>query len=1285
MGAFATSFLAVAAGADVAALGRDRRAAIAFDRSGTEVLWANAGGLACLGDPRTDGPVRLPAASPTARRIAAIAGRLPGDGARIERIPLPLGIVPVQAACQVRRLLVGGERVVLAVVVDGTGAVATDAVAAEAYQRLEQRLAHTAAAEPEAAPAPPEPRAGAPAGGAEEDTPGEGPFDAADPAHAGDLLDAAARDAAARHFAALAEPDAGVLPPRPALADEAHDDQPADPVRFPPEPDEEPDLVELHGVPEYPPPDWAGPTGAGEAGTASPAGDRPAARESTREERYGRAAHGRTIRFVFELDAEHGFTFVSPDLAEAVGPRAAALQGRRWPEIAAALGLDPLGRVGAALGRRDTFTGLTVDWPVDDAAVRVPVDLAGMPVFGRDRVFRGYRGFGLAKCGAAFEAPVHAEAAALPVAGLLTPEEIALGLVIVEAETEDGAAPVTVEGEDLSEPDAALAAAEDDAGEPAAPAEAASEEGAAEETSAVEAELDAEAREAERASPVGEDEADMGALALLDGASAEEIAAAAAPEDAAQDAGPAEDTAAPAGSEETGESDAEEAKGEARADAAFEPATEAGDLLSGEAMPTADATAPPHDIATVEEPPLDDQPDWEPEPADDLGEDWPGTLEMPPEPGPDMEAFEPRQPDEASDEADLATMAALDAAIAASSRDDDAPDEDPAAPDAAPDVDPGPDTTETATRPEGEFDVEWQDPERRTGEVIQSPIVPRSVPRAARDEEEMSRRSLSRPEREAFLKIAEALGARMEDAPAGAGAIGVVEIEEEIEPGAPLAADPLGSVAPARGPRPRPAETAPIDAAVLDRLPVAVAILKDGEAVTVNRAFVGLAGYADHDDFEAAGGFPAAFAGSALPRDASLPAIRRGDGVEVPVTARLHSIPWQGGVASLLVVQETAAATGRQRAEGAEARAEELEAILDTATDGVLVLDPKGTVLGANRSAEALFGTDRSDMIGGAVLNLLAPESHRAALDYLDGLARNGVASVLNDGREVIGRVPGGGLVPLFMTIGRISSEKFCAVLRDITQWKRAEEELTNAKRSAETASSQKSDFLAKISHEIRTPLNAIIGFSEVMMEERFGPVGSERYKEYLRDIHLSGAHIMSLVNDLLDLSKIEAGKLDLAFEAVAANEVIRECVALMQPQANRERVIIRTSLSSSLPNVVADSRSLRQIVLNLLSNAIKFNTPGGQVIVSTLYEETGEVAIRVRDTGTGMSEEDVAKALEPFRQLHTSRPGRGTGLGLPLTKALVEANRAGFRIDSAVGEGTLVQVTFPSTRVLAE
>ena len=238
----------------------------------------------------------------------------------------------------------------------------------------------------------------------------------------------------------------------------------------------------------------------------------------------------------------------------------------------------------------------------------------------------------------------------------------------------------------------------------------------------------------------------------------------------------------------------------------------------------------------------------------------------------------------------------------------------------------------------------------------------------------------------------------------------------------------------------------------------------------------------------------------------------------------------------------------------------------------------------------------------------------------------------------------------------------------------------------AEKASAAKSDFLAKISHEIRTPLNAIIGFSEVMMEERFGPIGNERYRDYLKDIHASGGHLISLINDLLDLSKIEAGKLELSFAKVSVNDLTQQCVALMQPQANRERIIIRTSLPPDVPQVVADARSVRQIMLNLLSNSIKFTGAGGQVIVSTALNDNGEVVLRVRDTGIGMSENDIETALEPFRQLATTTLGRaaGTGLGLPLTKALVEANRASFHIKSAPNEGTLVEVAFPAAHVLA-
>jgi len=208
-----------------------------------------------------------------------------------------------------------------------------------------------------------------------------------------------------------------------------------------------------------------------------------------------------------------------------------------------------------------------------------------------------------------------------------------------------------------------------------------------------------------------------------------------------------------------------------------------------------------------------------------------------------------------------------------------------------------------------------------------------------------------------------------------------------------------------------------------------------------------------------------------------------------------------------------------------------------------------------------------------------------------------------------------------------------------------------------------------------------------VMMEERFGAIGNDRYRQYLKDIHASGAHLISLVNDLLDLSKIEAGKLDLTFVSIDVNGLTQQCVALLQQEANRQRVIVRSSFATGLPPVVADARSVRQIALNLLSNSIKFTGAGGQVIVSTALNDEHEVVLRVRDTGHGMSEQELQTALEPFRQIATSARwgASGTGLGLPITKALAEANHARFSITSRVDSGTLVEVAFPATRVLAQ
>ena len=482
---------------------------------------------------------------------------------------------------------------------------------------------------------------------------------------------------------------------------------------------------------------------------------------------------------------------------------------------------------------------------------------------------------------------------------------------------------------------------------------------------------------------------------------------------------------------------------------------------------------------------------------------------------------------------------------------------------------------------------------------------------------------------------------------------------------------------------------------LLDRLPVGVLVYRLDKLIYANRAFLDWTGYHELYALERAGGLDALFvepSADGLAEDgAKSLAIATNRGDRLPVEARLFSTPWEGESALVLVL---ASVNGQARHKAddaalvaAQAEAHELRAILDTATDGVVVLDRDGRTLSANRSAEALFGCGSGELLGLPFASLFTTESQRVALDELAAADRSAGGRMVNTGRELTGRARSGGTIPLFMTIGQITdgTDRLCAVFRDLAPWKKAEQELVDAKRNAEKASAAKSEFLAKVSHEIRTPLNAIIGFAEVMMQERFGPVGNDRYRQYLKDIQTSGAHLVSLLNDLLDLSKIEAGKLDLAFASIDLNEVTQQCVALMQPQANRERVIIRTSLAPSLPVVVADARSVRQIVLNLLSNSIKFTGAGGQVIVSTALNDNGEAALRVRDTGVGMSDQDIAIALQPFRQLATAPRSGGTGLGLPLTKALAEANRATFSIRSAVNAGTLVEVAFSGARIAAE
>jgi PAS domain S-box-containing protein len=567
--------------------------------------------------------------------------------------------------------------------------------------------------------------------------------------------------------------------------------------------------------------------------------------------------------------------------------------------------------------------------------------------------------------------------------------------------------------------------------------------------------------------------------------------------------------------------------------------------------------------------------------------------------------------------------------------------------------------------------------------------------------------ALSPVERSAFRELARQLSARLK------GDEGVPDsvpephapAEPEQTASAPAIATPPSppvhawTAAPDRSALQTAAELAPDEAElppnggareILDRLPVGVLVYRISTPLYANRSFLVWSGHANIDAFVTAGGLDGLFleSGLVVDSDDSTRLTLATDAAHGLAASRLFTINWEGETAHALVV--VPAHPARHDLESALRRAEirtrELTSLVDLMADGVVMIDAAGNILSVNPSAETLFGTAANDLIGRPFVHLLAPENRAAAAADIDAMMQDGLTR--REAREVTGCMREAGAATLIMTLGAMQSEQpiICAVFRDITHWKRSEAELIGAKRQAEQASRAKSDFLAKVSHEIRTPLNAIIGFSEVIMQERLGPIGNERYRAYLKDIHSSGEHLIALLNDLLDLSKIEAGKLELTFGSIDLNAQTQQCVALMQPQANTGRVIIRTSLAPSLPPIVADSRSVRQILLNLLSNSIRFTGPGGQVIVSTGLTDKGEVVLRVRDTGVGMSERDIETALEPFRQIETTTHGAGggaagTGLGLPLTKALAEANRASFAIKSVVNSGTLVEIAFAAAR----
>ena len=360
------------------------------------------------------------------------------------------------------------------------------------------------------------------------------------------------------------------------------------------------------------------------------------------------------------------------------------------------------------------------------------------------------------------------------------------------------------------------------------------------------------------------------------------------------------------------------------------------------------------------------------------------------------------------------------------------------------------------------------------------------------------------------------------------------------------------------------------------------------------------------------------------------------------------------------------------------------ELILDSAGDGIFGIDEWRRIVFANPACGRILRRNPEEMIGADADALFSPA------ETSDGLPSPVEATLRDRMTRRTDRIQlrrgDSGEFAAELTVTAVhqptSNLRAVVVFHDISSQIQTQQLLLDAKEQAELASRAKSGFLANMSHELRTPLNAIIGFSETIMQEIMGPVGNPHYREYAEHINLSGQHLLALINDLLDLSKIEAGKLDLVETTVDIRALLKDCQVFVSDLAQSKSLTLETDIAEDLEHVYCDEQKLKQVIVNLLSNAVKFTNNGGRVSVAARREGEDTLCLVVADNGIGIAPDQMATVMMPFGQAKQTHmydtEHKGTGLGLPLSKSLVELHGGEFRIESRLAEGTTVSVYLP-------